>query len=99
MVVALRRRRACQGNQVGFALVVQLAEAIDLGTVPQHVIQPVLSVPLFDAVHRGFGNIQGRRYLWCVPTLIQLEQDAGTGDDPRRTLAAANQSVQPFLFF
>ena len=96
--MAFRRRSARQGNQVGFASIVQLAETVSLDPILQHAVQALVGVPPLDAVHRAFPHLQGRRYLWGFPSLVYLEQDAGAGNYPGRTLAAADQPVQPFPF-
>ena len=48
MVVALRRWTAGQGDEVGFAPVVQLPMPVDLAPVPQGPVQPFLGKALLN---------------------------------------------------
>ena len=59
VVVALGGWAAGQGDQVGFATVIQLAVPVGLGPVPEHPVQPILGEPALEAEHRALGHIQG----------------------------------------
>ena len=98
VVVAIGRWATRQGDQVGLALIVQLAIPVGLDPILQHAIQTFLSVPPFGPVHRTLGHVQSVRNLGCVPSLSNFEQDARPGDDTSRTFAATYQSAQLLAF-
>ena len=87
---------ARQGDQVGLALIVQFAEPVGLDPVVQHTVQTLVGVSPLDPVHRAFGHVQSGSDRWHLPTLIDLQQDPGSGGDARRMFAAPDQSVQSF---
>ena len=84
MVVAFGSVAARQGDQVGFAAIIQLAIPVGLGMVVEHTVQSLLGVPPLGAEHRALRRVQRRRHLGRVPALIGLEQDARPIDDARR---------------
>ena len=99
MVVASGGVAARQGNQVGFASIIQLPVPVGLRMVVQHALQTLVVVPPFGAKHCALRRVQRRRHLGSAPTLIGLEQDPGPIDDPSRVLAATDQSLQLAVIF
>ena len=95
--MALGRITARQGNQVGFATIIQLPVPIGLRMVVQHAIQSLLSVAPFGAEHRARRRVQRCRHLARAPSFVSPEQDARPSDYPSRMLAASDQLPQPFL--
>ena len=98
VVVALGGRAAGQGDQVGFAPVVQLAVPVGLGPVPERPVQPILGETPLDAEHRALGHIQSLRHLGGGPALTGLEQDAGPGRNPGRTPPRPDHVLQLVAF-
>ena len=70
--MAFRGRAAGQGDQVGFAPVVQLAGPVGLGTVLQDPSQPILAEALLDPVHRAQRHIQPFSHPGRRPTVVAL---------------------------
>ena len=99
VVMALGRVAARQGNQVGFASIIQLAIPIGLRMVVQHAVQSFLPIPSFGAEHRARRRVQGHRHLRSAPPVVSLEQDARPIDDPSRALTATDQPIQLGLIF
>ena len=89
---------ARQGNQMGLPLLVQFAKTVGLDPVPHYAVQTLLGVSPLDPIHRAFRHVQDGHGLWHLPTLIDLDQDAGSGDDARCMFAAPDQPVQLFSF-
>ena len=96
VVVALGGRAAGQGDQVGLATVVQLAVPVGLGPVPERPVQPILGETPLEAKHRALGHIQSLRHPGGgpAPALTGLEQDAGPGRNPGRTLPCPDHVLQ-----
>ncbi len=85
---------ARQGNQMGFAAIVQLAIPVGLGVIVQYTVQPFLGVPPLDAKHRAGRRVQRCRHLGCAPAFVGLEQDPSPIDDPSGALALTDQPFQ-----
>ena len=77
-----RRFGAGQGDEVGFAPVVQLPVPMGLGPVFQHPFQPRFGEAPLDPKYRALGHIQGFRHLGSGPSLIGLEQNPCPDDHP-----------------
>ena len=73
VVVALGRRTAGEGDQVGLNPVVHLLIAVDLIAVSQHFIQSLQGVPPLGAEHGALRDVQGLSYLGSSPTLVCLQ--------------------------
>lgn len=64
--MAFRGVGARQGDQVGFAPIIQLAIPVGMGMIVEYAIQSLLGVAALGAKHRALRRIQGRRHLGCA---------------------------------
>ena len=99
MLVALRRRAAGQGDQMGFGTVIQLPVPVGLNAVFQCSVQPIPGEAPLGPEHRGLGNVQSLGHPGSGPDLISLEQDAGPGRNPGRTPPRPYRMLQMVAFF
>ena len=93
VAVALGRRRAGQGDQVGFLQVVQLPVPVRLDSVLQRPLQPVLGKAPLQAEHRALGHVQRFRHLGRRPPLVGLQQNAGPSGNPGGTLPSPDHML------
>ena len=97
MFMSLRRWAAGQNDQVGFAPVVHLAVPVGLGPVLDRPVRPTPSSAKRRLIRYTVPSDTSKAWatLGAVQPSLVLEQDAGPGRNPGRTLPSPDHMLQP----